>query len=126
MARHAGEREDERSGTSVSRSSLGRFRELLLEEVDGSDEIVLFDEHDEIDHVEVGFAAKATPQIGSLVYGGERFATLRADETDTPVSGFVWPLERGQGVGDGDVVSHLVKCVSSEVPWHARSPGHGK
>ena len=43
----------------------------MLQEVDSSDEIVLFDEHDEIDRVEVRFAAKATSQIGSLVDGGK-------------------------------------------------------
>ena len=55
----------------MSRSPLERFREPLLQEVDSSDEIVLFDEHDEIDRVEVSFAAKATSQIGSLVDGGK-------------------------------------------------------
>jgi hypothetical protein len=97
----------------------------LLEEVDSSDEIVLFDEHDEVDRIEVSFAAKATPQIGSLVDGGKRFAALRANETDTPVSHFVWPLQSHQNVDDGDVVSHLVERVSSEVFCHGMSPDHG-
>jgi hypothetical protein len=93
--------------------------------VDSSDEVVLFDEHDEIDRVEVGFAAKATPQIGSLVDGGKRFAALWANETDTLVSYFVWPLKDHQNVDDGDVVSHLVEHVSSKVFCHAMSPDYG-
>jgi len=97
----------------------------LLQEVDSSDEIVLFDEHDEIDRVEVSFAAKATPQIGSLVDGGKRFAALRANETDAVIPHFVWPLQSHQNVDDGDVVSHLVEGVSSEVFCHAMSPDHG-
>ena len=109
----------------MSRIRLDGFREPLLQELDGSDEVVLLDEHHQIDRVEVDFTAKATPQIGTLVDGGERFAALWTNETDTFVSHFVWLLKGHQNVDDGDAVSHLVEHVSSEVFCHAMSPDHG-
>jgi hypothetical protein len=97
----------------------------LLQELDGSDEIILFDEHHQIDRVEVDFAAKAAAQVSPLVDGGKRFAALGANETDSLVAHFVRPLQGHQNVNEGDVVSHLVEHVSSKVFCHAMSPDHG-
>ena len=40
-----------------------------MEEVDGSQEVTVPDQHHEIDRVEVALAAKAAAQIGTWVYG---------------------------------------------------------
>ena len=39
---------------------LDQFRESLLQEVDGSDEVVVVDEHRQVDRIEVSFTPKAT------------------------------------------------------------------
>jgi hypothetical protein len=104
---------------------LDRFWESLLQELDGGDEIILVDEHHQIDRVEVGFATKTTPQVSTLVDGGERFAALRTNEADPFASHFMRPLKGHQNVDDRDVVSHLVKHVSRIVFCHARPPDQG-
>ena len=40
-----------------------------MQEVDGGDEVVVVDEHHQVDRIEVDFTPKATAQVGALVDG---------------------------------------------------------
>ena len=99
-------------------SALARFWESLLQEVDGGDEIAVVDDHQQVDRIEVGFTAKATSQVGTLVDGRKGFAALRTDEADPSVSYFMRPAEKGENVRERDIVSHLVELVPSKEFGH--------
>ena len=89
-----------------------------MEELDGGDEIVVVDEHHQVDRIEVGFTAKTTSQVGALVDGRKGFAALRTDETDTSVSCFMRPTESGENVRERNAVPQLVKLAPSKEFGH--------
>ena len=61
--------------------------------MDGGNEVASGGEHDEVDGVEVLFAAEAPAEIGLGMDGGERLAATWTDETETTVPVFAGPVE---------------------------------
>lgn len=54
----------------------------LDEELDGVDEMEAFDDHDEVDRVEVLFTAKAASKIGSRIRRGIELLAAWTEKTD--------------------------------------------
>jgi hypothetical protein len=106
------------SSTTDRRGKSGR--ELVFEEVDGGDEVVLPDGHDQVDGVEVALAAKATAQISTRVDCGVEFFAPGAEKAAASLALLVGPLQLIEEVVNGDVVAKLVKQFLAEAFGHDR------
>lgn len=83
--------------------------------MNGFDEVVVIDQHHEVDWIEVLLAMKAAPEVGSWVDGGHEFPALRTKEAKPPVALLAWPMEMGQKVFDGNLVAKLMEDVFGKV-----------
>jgi hypothetical protein len=77
---------------------------VSFEDVDGSDEVGVFDEHHEVDGIEVSLAVEAATKVRVGIDGREELTAVRAEKAEAAFTRFVRPLKMYQEVGDGDFV----------------------
>ena len=83
--------------------------EERLEEMDGFYEITAANDHDEVDGIEVGFAAEATSEIGARIDSRTELLADRTQECQLAVALFVRPTEAFEQTRHVDVIAQGVK-----------------
>jgi len=79
-----------------------------LERVHRRDEVDFFDQHHQVDGVEVSLAGETSSEIGAGIRGGQVLAAGRTEKHESPLPLLVRPIETDQQIGDRDFVPHAI------------------